>query len=156
MAQCKNIRVRRIYDPPLSDDGTRILVDRLWARGMSKARAHLDEWCKDVAPSHELRTWYGHDPALFEEFASRYREELTEPSRAATLLHLRDLARERMLTLLTATRDVNISAAAVLAALVARGSDPGQPDPASCSEDPNLPSPPSAVPHSGQPNSLNP
>ena len=70
------IRVRRVYEEPEPDDGTRVLVDRLWPRGLSKAKAALDEWCKDVAPSAELRTWYGHDPARFEEFAGRYRLEL--------------------------------------------------------------------------------
>lgn len=150
MTPRRNVQVRRIYDPALPDDGTRILVDRLWARGMSKVQAQLDEWCKNIAPSHELRTWYGHDPALFEEFAGRYRQELTEPTRAATLVHLSDLAGERMLTLLTATTDVTISAAAVLSAVVAQ--TPVDPDPAGCIAGPSFPSLPPADPHSGQPN----
>ena len=70
------VRVRRVYDEPAGDDGARVLVDRLWPRGLTKARADLTEWCKEVAPSTELRRWYGHDPAKFNEFARRYRAEL--------------------------------------------------------------------------------
>jgi uncharacterized protein YeaO (DUF488 family) len=110
-----DVRVRRVYDEPASDDGTRVLVDRIWPRGLTKAKADLAEWCKQVAPSTALRKWYGHDPAKFEEFVSRYRAELEEPERAAALRHLRDLAESRPLTLLTATRDPDISEAAVLA-----------------------------------------
>ncbi len=113
--------MRRIYDAPQSDDGTRVLVDRIWPRGMSKDRARLDEWCKDVAPSTELRKWYGHDPALFEEFARRYHDELTEPPRSDALAHLRDLAKRRTLTLLTATKNPDLSEAAVLVRLVGSG-----------------------------------
>lgn len=86
------VRVRRIYEEPAPDDGARVLVDRLWPRGVSKARAALDEWCKQVAPSTELCKWYGHDPKLFAEFGRRYRAELKEPERAAALAHLRELA----------------------------------------------------------------
>lgn len=113
-----NVRVRRVYEDPDRDDGVRVLVDRIWPRGMTKARAALDEWCKDVAPSHELRTWYGHQPGRFEEFARRYRLELEDPGRAEALAHLRGLAQNRQLTLLTATRRPEISEAAVLAALL--------------------------------------
>ena len=95
MTQRRNVKARRIYDPALPEDGTRVLVDRIWPRGVSKARAQLDEWCKDIAPSTELRKWYSHDPALFEEFARRYRDELSESTRAAALAHLRDLAKKR-------------------------------------------------------------
>jgi uncharacterized protein YeaO (DUF488 family) len=93
---------------------------------VSKARAHLDEWCKDIAPSAELQTWYRHDPKLFDAFADRYRVELIEPGRAALLVHLRHLAARQMLTLLTATRAADISEAAVLADLIA--SSPTSPD----------------------------
>ena len=80
---------------------------------------HLDEWCKQIAPSTELRKWYGHDPARFDEFTRRYQAELSDPERAAALAHLRELAhRKKMLTLLTATKDIDISEAAVLAKLV--------------------------------------
>jgi uncharacterized protein YeaO (DUF488 family) len=117
--ESRHVQVRRIYEDPAPSDGTRVLVDRIWPRGVSKARAHLDEWCKDIAPSAELRTWYHHDPDLFQEFARRYRVELIEPGRAALLVHLRHLAAGHMLTLLTATRAADISEAAVLADLIA-------------------------------------
>ncbi|NBE98618.1 DUF488 family protein [Nonomuraea sp. KC401] len=115
MAKTTTIHVRRVHDEPAGDDGTRVLVDRVWPRGMAKDRAHLDEWCKQVAPSTELRTWYAHDPDRFEEFARRYRDELRDPERAEALTHLRELAKDRPLTLLTATRRPEISQAAVLA-----------------------------------------
>jgi uncharacterized protein YeaO (DUF488 family) len=114
----KTVRVRRIYDEPTPTDGTRVLVDRIWPRGMTKARAHLDQWCKDIAPSTELRKWYHHDPARFDEFTRRYRDELTETQRANALNDLRKLASQATLTLLTATTDVDRSEAAVLADLL--------------------------------------
>ena len=114
-----NLRVRRVYEDPDRDDGVRVLVDRIWPRGMTRARAALDEWCNDVAPSHELRAWYGHQPGRFEEFARRYRLELEDPGRAEALAHLRDLARDGPVTLLTATREPALSEAAVLAPLLA-------------------------------------
>jgi uncharacterized protein YeaO (DUF488 family) len=114
----QGVQVRRVYEDPDPGDGTRVLVDRIWPRGLSKAKAALDEWCKDVAPSGELRKWYGHDPARFEEFGRRYRLELKDPGRAEALAHLRALAKDRRLTLLTATRQADISEAAVLAALL--------------------------------------
>lgn len=109
------VQVRRIYDDPADDDGTRVLVDRLWPRGVSKERARLDEWCKQVAPSNELRMWYGHDPARFDEFSRRYRAELEQGEGADALDHLRVLATQGPLTLLTATKVFEISEAAVLA-----------------------------------------
>jgi uncharacterized protein YeaO (DUF488 family) len=109
------VRVRRVYDPPEPADGTRVLVDRLWPRGLTKAKADIGEWCKDIAPSTELRKWYGHDPARFKEFSRRYQAELKEPERAEALAHLRTLPRTRRLTLLTATKEPEISEAAVLA-----------------------------------------
>lgn len=112
------VRVRRAYDEPEPDDGARVLVDRLWPRGLSKAKAALDEWCKNVAPSGELRTWYNHDPDRFEEFSRRYQQELGDPERAAALAHLRDLASAGPLTLLTATKRADISEATVLATLL--------------------------------------
>jgi uncharacterized protein YeaO (DUF488 family) len=112
------VQIRRVYDAPTPDDGTRVLVDRLWPRGVSKARAQLDEWCKQVAPSAALRTWYHHDPELFDEFTRRYTDELRTPEAAAALGHLRELATQRTLTLLTATKDPAISEAAVLAGLL--------------------------------------
>lgn len=120
----RQVRARRIYDDPASDDGIRVLVDRIWPRGVSKGRAKLDEWCKTVAPSTELRKWYRHDPKLFEAFTCRYRDELAEPDRAAALEHLRELAQAQTLTLLTATREVDLSEAAVLAELIGSGIQP--------------------------------
>ena len=112
------VQVRRAYEQPQPSDGTRVLVDRLWPRGLSKASAALDEWCKNVAPSDELRKWYGHDPDRFTEFGRRYERELTEPQRAEALGHLRELAQHPPLTLLTATRQPEISEAAVLAGML--------------------------------------
>lgn len=109
------VRIRRVYDAPQREDGQRVLVDRLWPRGLAKDAAAMDEWLKAVAPSDELRRWYGHDPERFGEFSRRYAGELTDPGRAVALAHLRDLARAGPLTLLTATRDLEHSQAAVLA-----------------------------------------
>jgi uncharacterized protein YeaO (DUF488 family) len=114
----RDVRVRRVYDEPAGQDGTRVLVDRIWPRGLTKARAGLDEWCKAVAPSTALRQWYGHDPAKFEEFSRRYRAELEEPERADALRHLRRLADSRRLTLLTGTKRPDLSEATVLAGLL--------------------------------------
>jgi uncharacterized protein YeaO (DUF488 family) len=114
----ENVRVRRVYEDPEPGDGARVLVDRIWPRGLTKARAALDEWCKDVAPSGELRKWYAHDPDRFADFDRRYQAELADPQRAAALAHLRELADDRPLTLLTATRQPEISEAAVLARLL--------------------------------------
>lgn len=98
-----------------------MLVDRIWPRGLSKADAHFDEWCKSVAPSTELRKWYGHDPERFEEFGRRYRLELAKPERAEALQHLRELAGNDTLTLITATKNADISEAAVLVGLLSTG-----------------------------------
>jgi uncharacterized protein YeaO (DUF488 family) len=112
------IKVRRIYDEPDPDDGARVLVDRIWPRGLRKDAAHLDEWAKDVAPSAELRTWYQHDPAKFGEFRDRYIAELAAPGAREALARLRGLAAGQSVTLLTATKDVELSQAAVLAELL--------------------------------------
>ena len=117
MANAK-VQVRRAYEDPAEGDGTRVLVDRIWPRGLTKARAALDEWCKEIAPSTELRKWYGHDPVRFGEFSCRYQAELAAPERAGALAHLRELASGRGVTLLTATRRPEISEAAVLARLL--------------------------------------
>lgn len=108
------VRVRRVYDAPHDDDGARVLVDRLWPRGVSKERAALTQWCKAVAPSTELRRWYGHDPERFDEFARRYRDELGEQERSDALDELRALLREGPVTLLTAAKRDDISEATVL------------------------------------------
>ncbi|MFE5872057.1 DUF488 domain-containing protein [Streptomyces roseifaciens] len=120
MQRSPQVRVRRVYDRPDEADGSRVLVDRIWPRGLSKDAAALDEWCKDVAPSTELRKWYGHDPARFEEFTRRYHSELDDTARATALQHLKDLARHGTVTLLTATKDRDISAATVLQELLTR------------------------------------
>jgi uncharacterized protein YeaO (DUF488 family) len=113
-----DVRVRRVYDEPEPEDGTRVLVDRIWPRGLTKDKARLDQWFKQVAPSTELRKWYSHDPERFEEFGRRYREELKDAERAQGLKHLRELANSGTLTLLTATKHAKISEAAVLADLI--------------------------------------
>lgn len=118
MAHTRTVHVRRVYEDPARTDGVRVLVDRAWPRGMTKDEAHLDEWCKQVAPSAELRKWYGHDPDRFAEFGRRYRTELKDPEHADALAHLRDLAQDGPLTLLTATRHPEISQAEVLAELL--------------------------------------
>lgn len=115
-----SVQVRRVYEEPRSDDGARILVDRLWPRGLAKARAALDEWCKNVAPSDELRKWYSHDPDRFAEFSRRYKQELKDPEHSEAMGHLRDLANHEPLTLLTATKEPGISEAAVLAGVLRR------------------------------------
>lgn len=120
MASTHAVRVRRVYDERIRGDGARVLVDRIWPRGLSKQKADLDEWCNSVAPSTALRKWYGHDPKRFDEFGRRYRAELEEPERAEALQHLRSLAKRRNLTLLTATKHAAISEAAVLADLLTR------------------------------------
>ena len=110
-----DIRVRRIYDDPSPGDGARVLVDRVWPRGVRKDAARLTEWAKDVAPSGELRTWYRHDPAKFGEFRRRYTAELAQPGPHDAVARLRALSARQPLTLLTATRDIGLSQAAVLA-----------------------------------------
>ncbi|MFE5587163.1 DUF488 domain-containing protein [Kitasatospora sp. NPDC056531] len=109
------IAYRRIYEESSPQDGQRVLVDRVWPRGMKKEDAHLDEWLRDVAPSTELRRWYGHDPDRFAEFRRRYLAELRDTEHHEAAGHLRDLAAHDTLTLLTATKDVDHSQAAVLA-----------------------------------------
>ncbi|HJR24599.1 MAG TPA: DUF488 family protein [Acidimicrobiales bacterium] len=111
-----DVNVHRIYDE--RDGGCRVLVDRLWPRGMTKADAALDEWLRDVAPSTELRRWYGHDVTRFEEFARRYRAELRRPPASKAVQLLIELAQSTTLTLLTATRDVEHSGARVLHGLL--------------------------------------
>ena len=108
------IELQRIYDALGNDRTYRVLVDRLWPRGVKKEEAALTEWAKDVAPSSELRRWYGHEPAKFGEFAKRYRAELRRAPAAAEVDHLLDVARRRRVVLLTATKDIERSGAQVL------------------------------------------
>ena len=137
MVDNPTVRVRRVYDEPHPDDGTRVLVDRLWPRGMSKTRARLDQWYPAVAPSTQLRTWYHHEPERFDEFTRRYLDELTQPERADALAHLRDLAENGPLTLLTATKAADISEAAVLAALLTTDPDGSPVNPVTATERPD-------------------
>ena len=118
MKKTTNVRIGRVYDHRSEHDGTRVLVDRLWPRGLAKTDAQLDEWCKQIAPSTELRTWYDHDPVLYPEFRRRYRRELHGPERSEPLAHLQQLAAGHTLTLLTASKAVTISEAAVLAEVI--------------------------------------
>jgi uncharacterized protein YeaO (DUF488 family) len=111
-----NIRVKRAYEPPDTEDGLRILIDRLWPRGISKTALKLDEWVKHLSPSNELRKWYKHDPDKFAEFRRRYTAELKAQGDA--LDELRESVRGRTITLLTATRELGLSHATVLRELL--------------------------------------
>jgi uncharacterized protein YeaO (DUF488 family) len=120
------VRVARIYDPPTPADGARVLVDRIWPRGVSRDRARLDAWARDAAPSRALRQWYGHDPARFPEFRRRYAAELSAGAACGALEDLRARLARGPLTLLTATRDVAHSQAAVLAGLLESAPEGGE------------------------------
>jgi uncharacterized protein YeaO (DUF488 family) len=115
------VRLRRVYEEPQPGGGTRVLVDRLWPRGLARQAARIDSWLKAVAPSDALRRWYGHDPARFDEFGYRYLDELADPERGQALRQLREMAAAGPVTLLTATRDLPHSQAAVLARLLDTG-----------------------------------
>ena len=111
-----DVQLRRAYDPPSAQDGLRILVDRIWPRGVRKAQARIDVWLKDVAPSTALRQWFGHDPARWSEFRRRYRTELKQqPERVA---ELRALARKGRVTLVFGARDERHNQAVVLKELL--------------------------------------
>lgn len=114
-----DVRLKRAYEPPARSDGYRVLIDRLWPRGVSKEEAQLDEWARELAPSSELRRWFGHDPARFEEFRRRYLEELV--AQDGKLRELRRRSRERTLTLVYGARDSEHNDAVVLADLLRRG-----------------------------------
>ena len=106
------VSIKRIYDPAEDSDGYRILVDRLWPRGVSKERADLDAWLKDVAPSPDLRTWWDHDPARMDEFAAKYRAELEDSSAVAELRNV--IAEHSPVTLLYGAHDPKVNHAAIL------------------------------------------
>ena len=112
------IRVKRAYDAPARGDGTRILIDRVWPRGLTKQDVAVDEWLKDVAPSAALRRWFGHDPAKWQEFRRRYAAELAEQPDAVA--HLRGLARRGTVTLVFGARDAEHNNAAALKAYLER------------------------------------
>jgi uncharacterized protein YeaO (DUF488 family) len=109
------LQIKRIYDPPLESDGMRLLVDRLWPRGLSKQRAHLDGWPKELAPSSQLRIWFGHKPENFERFSALYRAELDESQEARrTAKSIIEESKTNTVTLLYAARDPQINHASVL------------------------------------------
>lgn len=112
------IQMKRIYEEPSEDDGYRVLVERLWPRGIRKAEAELDAWEKLIAPSTELRRWYGHDPAKWEEFGRRYQHELAAEPAQAALQALAERGRAGTVTLLYAARDGHLSNAAILLRLL--------------------------------------
>jgi uncharacterized protein YeaO (DUF488 family) len=114
-----DIHVKRIYEAPERDDGYRVLIDRVWPRGVSRKRAQLDEWARELAPSDELRRWFGHDPDRFDEFRSRYRNELK--GQRGRLAELRRRAKDGPLTILYAARDREHNNAIVLAEMVRGG-----------------------------------
>jgi len=119
------IRIKRVYDPPAPEDGARVLVDRLWPRGLTKEAAALDAWMKDVAPSHELRKWFHAHPPQWGKFREKYLTELTTGAAHAALQELHDLAvKRRGLTLLFASKSVDQNHAVILKQLVAGGRKP--------------------------------
>lgn len=108
----RRIAIKRVYEPAGKNDGFRVLVDRLWPRGLSKDEADIDIWAKDVAPSSELRKWFGHDPAKWTEFQAKYRQELS--AHEAELHDLLEQAADRHVTLLYGARDTEHNQAVVL------------------------------------------
>lgn len=114
-----DVRIKRAYEPPSDDDGYRVLVDRLWPRGVSREGARLDEWARDLAPSTELRRWFGHEAGRFEEFRRRYTAELA--AHEARLEELRRRARGGTVTLVYGARDTERNGAVVLAEVLRAG-----------------------------------
>ena len=114
-----DVRLKRAYEPAKRSDGYRVLIDRLWPRGVSRERAALDAWDPELAPSTELRTWFGHDPGRFEEFRRRYVDELRR--QRPRLTELRRRARDGTLTLVFSARDTQHNDAVVLSEVVRRG-----------------------------------
>lgn len=106
------IQIKRIYDKPAKTDGMRVLVDRLWPRGVSKAEAHLDAWLKEIAPSSKLRTWFNHKPEKFEDFSKKYIAELSHNTAVAEMKRL--LTKNQTVTLLYAAKSPTINHAIVL------------------------------------------
>ncbi|MDQ7801343.1 MAG: DUF488 family protein [Armatimonadota bacterium] len=109
------LRVRRVYEPPEPQDGFRVLVDRLWPRGLSKEAARVDLWARELAPSDRLRRWFGHDPVKWEEFRRRYREELSRSPARELVQQLAERARHDTVTLVFGARDERHNNAVVLA-----------------------------------------
>jgi len=121
------IRMKRIYDRPDPSDGVRILVDRLWPRGMSRAAARIDEWRKDLAPTNVLREWFHHAPPRWEEFRQRYRNELDAAGKMEELKELAERARTETVTLLYAARDETRNNAVALKKIIEKISRPPGP-----------------------------
>ncbi|HEU4617813.1 MAG TPA: DUF488 domain-containing protein [Gammaproteobacteria bacterium] len=117
MAERLDIRTKRVYDPPDAADGARVLVDRVWPRGVRKESAKLALWLKEIAPSTELRRWFGHDPERWEEFRRRYRAELERNGEAVA--RLRELAKRGRVTLVYSARDTEHNQAVALADFLA-------------------------------------
>lgn len=114
------VRTKRVYAAPEPGDGVRVLIDRLWPRGLSKDAAAVDLWLKEIAPSAELRSWFGHEPERWSEFQNRYRQELAAPERAEALERLRSLVVEReVLTLLFGAREERYNNAVLLSTVLA-------------------------------------
>jgi uncharacterized protein YeaO (DUF488 family) len=116
LAARPDIRIKRIYDDPMPTDGFRVLVDRIWPRGITKREANLDAWLRELAPSTELRKWFGHDPKRWPAFRERYRLELRE--RASELVTLRHRAERGRVTLLYGAKDPQFNQAVVLAEVI--------------------------------------
>lgn len=110
----KMITIKRVYKPVNEADGKRVLVDRLWPRGISKEKAKIDEWMKDIAPSNELRKWFNHDPEKFEEFSQKYKEELKEPEKKKELDKLIEMSDGNTVTLVYSAKDEEHNQAVVL------------------------------------------
>jgi uncharacterized protein YeaO (DUF488 family) len=106
------LKIKRVYDPVSPDDGKRILIDRLWPRGIKKEKAHIDEWLKEVSPSHELRNWYSHDPSKWAEFKKRYKKELAEKSELLKKIKMEE--ERQTVTLLFSTKELRLNNAVAL------------------------------------------
>ena len=106
------LKIKRVYDPISADDGKRILVDRLWPRGIKKEKAHIDEWMKEISPSNELRQWYSHDPAKWAEFKKRYKQEIA--GKEDLLKKIKAEARKQTVTLLFSSKELERNNAVAL------------------------------------------
>ena len=116
----RGVRLQRAYDEPQPDDGHRVLVDRVWPRGRTKAELRLDAWARDLGPSTGLRKWFGHDPARWTEFQTRYHAELADPERSGALDALAAIARSGTVTIVYGARDREHNQAQVIAEEIAR------------------------------------